>query len=544
MGLIGKKELKLRRSFKLRSNVKAESIVEAGFYIVLLVFLIFNFVRTTFPWQMDYVEGLTAYISSLIFSGVDVYSATPSHNGFTAASYPILAYVPTLLSYAVFGRSIGMLVFARIFYLLSSIASIVLVYKISYALFKNRLAGFTSVLALVSLRPFSYWAPMVRSDVLALPLILTTLYMVYRGKYVFLVALIPAVLCVKQQYFDLVLALTLYSIATRDRGLLKYVLFSFLIASLTYSIHELVFPGFFKATFIYNAAHERSFAHALAILKHSLLFSPWSTVAVLVSTVASLYIVYRSRSGLGFLVSTYFLTNFTLSMVLSSKLGSNTNYFLISSALISILLPYLYAKCSSKCLGSVLALVFATAGLWGIVDSYGFNIEAYVEGMALHETFASLGEKGFTAWCTDYFEAFLSGLWVPVDAFYFSRLVEANVLPDLNMLNIGLDIVIWDYNPWRITEYVRELIEASSPLVLGDYLGVYSIGGRVFDEFALVYARNYSKYYVSAMKSIYGLFGLAKGACGILEFFTLAFLALLILCCFKNYLNYFAKKFS
>ena len=479
-------------------------------YLVGLVgiafFLIISAVRLFFPWQIDYVEGLSLYVSSLIAKGANVYSYEPSVSGFTSASYPFLAYVPSLLAHLISGRNVFSLLLARVFYFAFSIASLVLVYRISSNIFESRFLGVISVLTLISLRPFNYWSVTIRPDVLALPLILLAIHVVFKRKYRFLILLIPLILCVKQQYVDLVLALIIYSLISKDMELMKNTILGLAFSAIVFLAHEIIYPGFIVSTIIYNMLHTKSLIHAFNITNYSFTYSLVSVTIILLAIFSSLRSI--SERGVLAFISTYFLLNLSLSFILSSKLGSNTNYFIVSSALVSLTIPYVLRVLKSRNVRLVFLIVLVLAGIWCTLDSFGFNVESYVEGMALHDSLLSF--KGYvTAWCTDYFLAYISGLNVPVDVFYYSRLVENNVLPDINALGISVDLVIWDYNVWRVTDYISFLIEHSKPLVLGDYLGVYLVNGRVAEpmDFIVSYSRSYAKYYVIAQQTVYSCFG-------------------------------------
>jgi len=171
--------------------------------ISLVYSLSIEFVRILFPWQVDYVEGLMLYISSLIHKGFNVYSIKPSSIEFTSASYPLLSYIPTLISHLIFGIDVKSLILSRFFHMISSLTALVILSYVLYLLTRNLTLSLAYIALTLAFRPIAYWLPLVRCDNLALFFIALNFCLILKGSYTLLPLALTLLSLTKQQYLDL-----------------------------------------------------------------------------------------------------------------------------------------------------------------------------------------------------------------------------------------------------------------------------------------------------------------------------------------------------
>ena len=460
--------------------------------------------RIVYPWQHDYVEGLVLYISHLLNNGVNIYAAKPSVDSFTAASYPLLAFMPTALINLFSTNSAASLVFSRLIFFTASLCNLTLAYYL--AANGKRFTGYLAILILLCLRPFTYWSCLIRVDVLALTFILLSLYAFQTRRFTLLVLSLSLTLLIKQQYLDLPLALILCSLSKLDKEALKSISISVGLVALSYALFEYVFPGFLKSILFYNLLHAKSFFHACKIFYYAYGYEPWALAMLTFALATSLHRVVVKRDLN--VIYVYMLINVFFSFAASLKLGSNTNYYIVSSALTAIILSKFLQSHNinrlSKDRQALLIVVFLfSAAMWNIVNVAGFNLETYREGMATVRVFQDL-KCGKLVWCDNLLIAYLANLKVSIDPFYYTQLVEAHVLPDVSELNWDIYALIWTGNPYRVTSGVEALVD-EGVLTLAyssEYLSVY-VSPEIADDVITAFSKQYAVYYLESLRGAF-----------------------------------------
>ncbi len=465
---------------------------------LLFLFIMLMTLRALYPWQYDYVEGLTLYISFLLKSGANVYSPTPEKGGFTAASYPVLAYLPGLVS--IHFNKPNILYITRFFYILSSILSLMTLYYF----FSNRdtWRWFLSIMIVNMFVAFTYWSSLIRSDILALPFILLYLVSLRNNMFVYSTILGIIALNIKQQYLYLLFYPLILWFLTKDGSTRRKLLLSTIMLGmgvvLVYIVQESFFPGFFKTIFLYNMVHEKELGNAINIFKNTFMNSLYTMIVLVVGVLSAVSSIYRKGREMD--LSIVFLLSFFISFITSMKLGSNTNYYILPIVLSSIIIVYnipspreLVYKHGflKKIFVTTLLVVIFISSVYAVMQSYGFTTEFQVEGYCISDVLMNINESSL--WTDDYYIAFISHTSTPVDSFYYSRLVEKNVVGDVNEWSVKPDTIIWSYNPYRITPWIEENLGSYYKTVLiGEAYGVYTHNSYLEKVFHEKYGSCYS----------------------------------------------------
>jgi hypothetical protein len=312
----------------------------------LLFYFINAYIAITYPYDIDYGEGLLLNQAKLISQGINIYKDISNYPYILAMYTPVYSFISAFFI-TLFGISFSI---GRVISIGSAILIGLLIYKIIKEKTNRQIAFISSLIFFAS--PYIYtWTSLFRVDTLGLLFSLTGIYIVHKHEHdkKLYVAVLFFVLSIytKQSFIGAPIAAVCYlflrdkKLGTKFAGLFGVsVLTPFLITN------YLTDGGFYLHTVVYNASPysiKMAIVRYLDMIKnHMILFGFASTYAI--------YILYKREFNL-FII--YFMISIAIAFTVG-KAGAEINYFLelvaISCILTGELLGYLQFRTDKESL--------------------------------------------------------------------------------------------------------------------------------------------------------------------------------------------------
>jgi hypothetical protein len=339
----------------------------AGSRRTLLIFSVITFLlvlgislsRILYPYDIGQYEAGIWGPAGLISHGINPYDLTLTQNGpYVMSPYGVFYYAVVGLGFKIFGVQFW---FARFISLLSVIVCIVCIGKIIGEITQNRHLAILGGFLFLSLFPVPFWIGVQRPDMLALALALVgmmlALTMTPQGRGSNIIFLIlqslfisAAILTRQTSILPVALISAWYLFNRRYLQLTSFlILTAGFLAFVSFLMNQSSNGGYIWQQYVMPSTVHKNFGLALSHLL-SLMTTPtiWGAIflAVLAWVIrgrktaddASPGQDHRSTLPLR-LFFAYFILSLLLSVVTSSRVGANLNYYLEFSAGLAMIVP-------------------------------------------------------------------------------------------------------------------------------------------------------------------------------------------------------------
>ena len=428
--------------------------------LIISSFYYFQLNNLLYNASIDFVEGYVVYNGLKLIRGENIYSH-PTY----VVPYPPLGYI-----FSAIGSSITPACMICGCRLIVFIFSILLTYLIFleaggmkwYAILAPAIFYLTPIL------PF--WSSLCRVDIEAtfFSILATALYL--RGRENLSAIAASIALQFKQTAFSAILAIAIHAYFRRGfRDSLRILCKLILASAIPYlALAAITGPRSLLDIFYYSAAHTFSKTNPFYIYLGSV--TGVSAVFYLVS------LFMASRRFKENLYAPYYLISTILGLIMSAKVGANTNYFLEPLAVGSIIFTRNLPKLRIKWVYSIIAILL----------SYGLAVNAFTTPIYSSDSKAAIGticaakiisESTKPIIVDDAYVAVLAGKDLLVEPFIHKQLVLRGVFKDF--LTQDLMEFRYDYVVLRWSCESR-FSNSFCSFLRSNYRVIYDLGQRVY----------------------------------------------------------------